>query len=407
MLCAMRFRVTGPVEGVRFADGGKKLLVRVWKGPSGVHGDPSIFRFFEAEKGLSLGQSELLVNRILSHGTSSGPVKEFLQFSTACMAVDASMIATTDRWPSALQVREAATSKVLLEIKDDRLDFRFVQFSPDGKHVAAVVIPQREAKDQGQPTVTIRLLNLGTGKEVRAFVAPPQPNKTFQPHWFTFSPDGAYLAASGYEEEKAGIVRVWEVAGNKPSWRLEGQTASRDEARAIAFAPDGKSLAAVHDGKLRLWESATGKQVKAVADYAGRCVALDFSPDGTHLIAVDATAEQVRLWNLNGGGEIPLPVKTVFGYVFSQDGQTLVLADATDGGLLVCDGLTGKLLHKAFAGYQRPIRHRLEELFTWLARAWVGHLLSPLTAKLSSRATAPGRYGASTLPRARRFRLPV
>jgi hypothetical protein len=45
-LGAQRFRVTGPVFGARFLDGGKKLLVGGRKGPGSIRGDESIFRLF-------------------------------------------------------------------------------------------------------------------------------------------------------------------------------------------------------------------------------------------------------------------------------------------------------------------------------------------------------------------------
>jgi WD40 repeat protein len=368
-------RVTGPITGARFVDGGKKLLVRIQDPPKGFHNNDlnGTFRLLDAENGQALGWMGIEFNQILGHWGSSGSVSEGMSFSNWCLSPDGKMIANTQSWAfGKLQARQLPGGKVLLDVKSENLDFTFVQFSPDGKQVA-VVLMQNHLTKKDQPLVVIRMWDIQSGKEIRTFVPPPQPKESFQAHWFMFSPDGAYLAATGYEEGKAGVVRVWDVAGKNPPWLLEGETPKRDQARAIAFAPDSKTLAAVHDGKIRQWDPATGKRVKDVADYAGRCAALDFSPDGTRLIACAgeeaALPHQVRMWNLESGREIPLPLQAVGGYVFSENGQALVLADADSGNLLICDGLTGQLQHKVRT--RQSSLARLEQSF-YQARQGMG-----------------------------------
>jgi WD40 repeat protein len=104
------------------------------------------------------------------------------------------------------------------------------------------------------------------------------------------SPDGKTLASAG--EDTA--VQLWDVATAKPGAKLSGHT---DWVLALAFSPDGKALASGGcDGTAKVWEVAAGKKlldvpVRAAAQpnqpppEASTVMALAFSPDGKTLAA--------------------------------------------------------------------------------------------------------------------------
>src|SRR4051794_20186665 len=72
---------------------------------------------------------------------------------------------------------------------------------------------------------------------------------------------------------------------------------------ALAFAPDGKTLASVSgDGTLRLWETASGKERQRFLGHKGEIRGLAFAPDGKSLLTggADGTA---RLWDVKTGKE--------------------------------------------------------------------------------------------------------
>jgi WD40 repeat protein len=95
-----------------------------------------------------------------------------------------------------------------------------------------------------------------------------------------FSPSGAVVAAASAD----GGVRLWETAaGREPRAIATGQGV----AESLAFSPDGTRLATGgRDGTLKLWRVATGVELRAVHhDETAAVVALAFAPDGATLVA--------------------------------------------------------------------------------------------------------------------------
>ncbi len=74
---------------------------------------------------------------------------------------------------------------------------------------------------------------------------------------------------------------------------LEGHTAA---VLAVAFSPDGKSLATTgEDRTIRLWEVATGKLTRTIVNHGDRVGALAWSPDGKFL-ASGSRDRTMRVW---------------------------------------------------------------------------------------------------------------
>jgi WD40 repeat protein len=119
-----------------------------------------------------------------------------------------------------------------------------------------------------------------------------------------FSPDGAFLASAGDQD---GNARLWEVAGRQCIAVLKGHTTAphapnpgippdpRIFLKAIAFSPDGKTLATGGlDRTVKLWDTTGGT---CTATLRGKDIPrnLAFSPDGKTLAT---SGIDLWLWDL-------------------------------------------------------------------------------------------------------------
>ncbi|MEA2234767.1 MAG: hypothetical protein QOD83_4583 [Solirubrobacteraceae bacterium] len=144
-----------------------------------------------------------------------------------------------------------------------------------------------------------------------------------------FSPDGKTLASAGYDH----TVRLWNAATAKPLARLTGHTGPIS---AVAFSPDRETVAsASYDGTVRLWNAATAKPLARLTGHFGSVVGVAFSPDGKTLASAygDRT---IRLWNparRKQLGRLTGHTGPVSAVAFSPDGKTLASAsyDGTVG----------------------------------------------------------------------------
>jgi WD40 repeat protein/serine/threonine protein kinase len=132
-----------------------------------------------------------------------------------------------------------------------------------------------------------------------------------------FSPDGRRLASASGD----ATVRVWESATGKELFSLKALAG----VRSVAFSPDGQHLASgSRSGTLKIWDSVTGQELFSFRSPAAvLCVA--FSPDGRRLASGSADGK-VRLWASATGQELfsfkghPQGVTSV---AFSPDGLRL------------------------------------------------------------------------------------
>jgi RNA polymerase sigma factor (sigma-70 family) len=276
----------------------------------------------------------------------SRALKGEYKFLSLSLSRDGRSLATVTRDPdnepgdvgakNAVRVWDVRSGSVRCTLAEDLVKERYyttyagVGLSPDGKTVAAPAGGQFD----GELSLWLILWDAETGKitqklkhgtEVRALA---------------FSPDGKTVASGtgcGGAEADVETVKLWDVKTGKLLRSLK----TRDlEADKIAFAPDGKLLAAVHDpvldhsqgsAEVTLWDAAEGKWSQALPESDGIEI-IAFAPDGKKLLGAART--KLLVWDVVTHKTIrKSELKTTeerSALAFSPDGTALAVADKHD-----------------------------------------------------------------------------
>jgi len=106
--------------------------------------------------------------------------------------------------------------------------------------------------------------------------------------------DDLSLAAYG---SPGGRVRVVDLRDGKELWNA---TVAAEYVTAVAFSPDGKTLATgpgFAESDIRLWEAGSGKQIGRLTGHNSWVSSFVFWPDGKRLVSSSAD-QTVRIWDL-------------------------------------------------------------------------------------------------------------
>jgi WD40 repeat protein/serine/threonine protein kinase len=194
--------------------------------------------------------------------------------------------------------------------------------------------------DTGNPR-TLRRWNLATGElEWGVEAADAMVAAT------AIDPAERVVAAAILGEQ--GRVKLFDMATGAELRTLVGHVGRVWE---VVFAPDGRSLvSAGTDRAIHVWDPLTGQEVRRLTGHNLEVRALAFRPDGRWL-ASGGDDGFVMLWSLPDGSrlrQLAVP-DTVRDLAFSPDGR--ILAGALENGVLqVWDAATGAILHRIYSG---------------------------------------------------------
>ena len=242
----------------------------------------------------------------VSTGKEMARVDRDLAFTTA-ISPDGKVLATGHI--KAIKLWDATTGQALATLDDNTKNILQVAFSPDGKLLATAEVG------------ALRLWDLAMKKELRRLVSDKPEERIL--HGVAFSPDGKTLASA---EGRAKTVKLWEVATGKELKTFEEHTGWT---LGVAFSPDGKTLAVSDgNGQVKLWDVNTRKEKTSLKwqTYGRRPLA--FSPDGKLLATTGGDSHNIMLWDVKTGKDlVALEHKDrVWSVDFSGDGKTIVTA---------------------------------------------------------------------------------
>ena len=182
--------------------------------------------------------------------------------------------------------------------------------------------------DEGAKVDTMILPASAAGSKAPAPLLKAQANAEHLPAPVTalaYAPDGKLLAAGGYR-----CVRLMDAVTGEVTKTIPGPA---DQVQALAWSSDGKLLAAGGGvpgkaGELVLFDTATWKPIRALAEHTEVVYAVAFRPN-MHELATGSLDKTVRIWNADTGQSIRLikdHAEAVFGVAYSPDGKLLATA---------------------------------------------------------------------------------
>ncbi len=222
-----------------------------------------------------------------------------------------------------------------------------VAVTPNGKYVVS-----------GSNDKTVRVWELATGQEVRRF--------TGHEDWVcsvAVTPDGQYVV-SGSDDN---TVRLWELATGKEVRRFTGHAGP---VYSVAVTPNGQYVVSgsggrwvdkdrVHwissDSTVRLWELATGKEVRRFTGHEWPVYSVAVTPNGKYVVS-GSNDKTVRLWELATGQEVrrfPGHEDWVMSVAVTPDGQ-YVVSGSGDKTVRLWELATGKEVRR-FTGHEWPV----------------------------------------------------
>jgi RNA polymerase sigma factor (sigma-70 family) len=219
---------------------------------------------------------------------------------------------------------DVATGRETHRWKKDRNTTSVIAFAPDGKALAV-----------GNNKNVVRLLEIPSGRELRRFEHDGQIVSV------TCTPDGTLAAVA-----RNGVIRLWDMASGKLR-----QTIDNDgrETSPVVFSADGKLMAWGRQvGVIRVCETRTGKEVHRWEARDER-YAVAFAPDGGTLAGVGTFDSAIRRWDLATGRALDTGAghtSLVHTLRFRPDGKTLLSRSHLS--ILEWDQAKGRLRRRIF-----------------------------------------------------------
>jgi WD40 repeat protein len=262
-------------------------------------------------------------------------------FITAFLSEEGRILAASTMDNSAVRLWDTTAGRELQALTFEKEDHLYGQdsmaLSPTGSLVATLTETMKVSrKGAAETTVQVKLWDVNGGRKTETLKFLSGPTQFGVPGTqasLAFSGDGAWLAA-----RNETLMKIWEVATGRElksfaSPRLANGNPSDSSFAMFAgkfiFSPDRRLLSIVSDGrKIDLVDSSSATIVQTLAGHDGAIIGTSFSAD-SKLLATSGSENQIKVWDVATGREL----KTLSGaatpisdIAFSPDGKSLSVA---------------------------------------------------------------------------------
>ena len=205
-------------------------------------------------------------------------------------------------------------------------------FRMGGTVLCLAVSPDGSLMVSGSNDSTLKLWDVASGKEVRAFIG-----HVAGVNACAFSPHGTRVVSGSFDS----TLKLWDVASGKEVRAFIGHTHG---VRACAFSADATwVVSGSDDSTMKLWDVASGKEVRTFIGHTNRVIACAFSPHGAWLVS-GSEDNTLKLWDISSAKELQVFTghkSRVTACTFSPDGSR-VLSGSWDSTLKLWDVASGK-----------------------------------------------------------------